>query len=347
MMTKKITEKQKQVFNYIQTYQTQHGSAPTLKEIAMQFKKSIPTIHQYLSAMKSHDIDPFSLPVTHKRNFSIGIIGYGIVGQAVEYGFSNYEAHVYDKYKPSESIKSVVTQSEFIFICLPTPIKSDESGIDLSIIDENISEIVKYTNGTDKIIVIKSTVVPGTTESFSKKYPKSLFCFNPEFLREASFMQDFVNTDRIVIGANSDSVFRRLSSLYQSIMPLVPIYDTDPTSAEMVKYMANCFLATKVIFANEMYDICQSLGIKYEEVKKMVVADKRIEDTHLDVTTARGFGLKCFPKDLLTLRAMAKSNKIDTSILDTVWKKNLAIRKIRDWEEIPFAVSPAFGHGGK
>jgi len=127
-------------------------------------------------------------------------------------------------------------------------------------------------------------------------------------------------------------------------MPNVPILYTDPTTAEMVKYMANCFLATKVIFANEMADICMALGISYEEVKKMVVADRRIEDTHLDVTTSRGFGGKCLPKDLLALRALAKSKGVDVGILDTVWKKNLTIRRNRDWEEIPFAVSPSFGN---
>jgi UDPglucose 6-dehydrogenase len=268
------------------------------------------------------------------------------VGQAVEYGFSNSEIHIYDKYKDYESLEDVAKKSDYIFICLPTPIKSDESGIDLSIINDNVSKIVKYTNGTDKVIVIKSTVVPGTTEGFIKKYPKSLFCFNPEFLREASFLQDFVNTDRVVIGAGNGLVFRRVCSLYQSVMPSVPIFSTDPTTAEMVKYMANCLLATKVIFANEMYDICQKMGIKYQEVKEMVVADKRIGKSHLDVTTVKGFGGKCFPKDLLALRALAKKKGVDTSILDTVWKRNLKIRKVKDWEEIPFAVSPSFGHKG-
>ncbi len=117
------------------------------------------------------------------------------------------------------------------------------------------------------------------------------------------------------------------------------MYQTDPTTAEMVKYMANCYLASKVIFANEMFDICEKLGIKYEEVKKMVVADNRIFDSHLDVTTARGFGGKCFPKDLLALRAMAREKGVDTAMLDTVWKKNLAIRKVHDWDEIPGAVT--------
>jgi len=339
-MTKKITIKQKQVFDYVQDYFRQHQSMPTLKVIAQNFKKSIPTIHQYIKSLKENSYDPFATSAgVAKQQPLIGIIGYGIVGQAVAYGFSNCNIYIYDKYKPSESLASVAEKSEFLFICLPTPIKSDESGIDLSIIEENIEKITKHTNNTDKIIIIKSTVIPGTTARLAAKYPKSNFCFNPEFLREASFLQDFVNSDRVIIGSSVDLIFRRLSALYQSVMPLIPIFHTDPTSAEMVKYMANCYLSTKVIFANEMHDICQALSIKYEEVKKMVVADKRIEDTHLDITTTRGFGGKCFPKDLLALRALAKSKNVDTSILDTVWRKNLTIRKNRDWEEIPFVVS--------
>ncbi len=343
-MTNKLTVKQKMIFDFIQNYIAVHHVNPTLKIVAKEFKKSIPTIHQYLNSMKKHSFDPFQPVGAFKRNYSLGIIGYGIVGQAVAYGFSNYQIRVYDKYKPSDTLSSVVKNSEFIFVCLPTPIMSDESGIDLSIIESNIKEIVKHTNNTDKIIIIKSTVVPGTTARLAQQYPKTIFCFNPEFLREASFLQDFINTDRIIIGAANDSVFRRVSSLYQSVMPNVPIFYTDPTTAEMVKYMANCFLAAKVIFANEMADICIALGISYEEVKKMVVVDRRIEDTHLDVTTSRGFGGKCLPKDLLALRALAKSKGVDVGILDTVWKKNLTIRRNRDWEEIPFAVSPSFGN---
>lgn len=289
-------------------------------------------------------LTPKQKMVKDVRKFDIGIIGYGIVGQAIHYGFSRANVHIYDKYKDTESLESVVANSGYIFIGLPTPTMADESGIDLSIVDETVAKIAKIASGTDKIVIIKSTVTPGTMAEYIKKYPKLLFCFNPEFLRESSFLSDFVNTDRIVIGATSDDVFRRISSLYQSITPMVPIYYTDPTTAEMVKYMANCFLATKVVFANEMYDICEKIGVRYEEVKKMVVADSRIKDAHLDVTTLRGFGGKCFPKDLLSLRAMARSKGVDTSILDAVWKKNIKIRKVHDWEEIPFAVSkPGFG----
>ena len=354
-----ITPKQKQILDYVESYYEKEKIAPTLEEIAKKFKRSKPTIHQYIKALidKGHLTQEGHgaravLPVAHgqtgvaRRRFKIGIVGYGFVGQAVEYGFSNHEIHIYDKYKNFVSLPEVVEKSDYIFVCLPTPIMADESGIDLKIMNENIKELARLTEGTDKVIIIKSTVVPGTTAGYEKKYPKSLFCFNPEFLREASFLQDFVNADRIVIGTNNDLTARRVSALYQTALPLCPIFLTDLTSAEMVKYMSNCYLATKVIFANEMYEICESLGVKYEEVKRMVVADKRIEDGHLDVTTLRGFGKKCFPKDLLALRALAKKNNVDTMVLDTVWKKNLKIRKVRDWEEIPFAVSPAFGNKG-
>ncbi len=308
--------------------------------------QSIKTLikNRYLNKAKNHVKNIISAS-KHKptsafqHKIRIGIIGYGIVGQAVAYGFSNNNILIYDKYKKLDPIEKVIKKSEYIFICLPTPIKCDESGIDLSIIDSNIEKITKLTNGTNKIIIIKSTVIPGTTKNYMKKYPKSLFCFNPEFLREKSYLQDFLITDRIIIGADNPVVFRKVSSLYKSITPDIPIFKTDPTSAEMVKYMANCFLATKVIFANEMYDICKKLNINYSEVKKMVSADKRIGESHFDVTSLRGFGGKCFPKDLLALKALAKKLNVDTTILDAVWKKNLKVRKIHDWEEIPFVVS--------
>jgi len=274
----------------------------------------------------------------------LGIIGYGIVGQALAYGFSQpeikdkYEIRYFDKYKDTETLEDVVSKSEFIFICLPTPMREDESGIDLSIIEESVAEITKFTDNTDKIIIIKSTVVPGTTASLEKKYPKSNFAFNPEFLTEANYLEDFLNTDRNIIGANNDLTSRRAVALYRQRFPHIKIFQTDTTTAEMVKYMANAFLATKVIFANEMFNLCQALGIKYEEVKSMIVADHRIYDSHLDVTTTRGFGGKCFPKDVVALIGRAKELKIEPKLLETVWSVNKKIRKVKDWEEIPFAV---------
>lgn len=274
-----------------------------------------------------------------KMNYQLGIIGFGIVGQAVEYGFRDEDIHIYDKFKDYLTLPEVCKKSEFIFVSVPTPILDDESGIDLSIVQEVVGEIAREIEGTDKVLIIKSTVIPGTTVLFEKKYPRVNFCFNPEFLTEANFLEDFVKSDRCIVGSSNDLTSRRVISLYKKHFPHMPMFQTDPTTAEMVKYMANCYLASKVIFANEMFDICEKLNIKYEEVKKLVVADHRIFDSHLDVTTARGFGGKCFPKDLLALRAMARDKGVDTSFLDTVWKKNLSIRKVRDWDEIPGAVT--------
>ena len=275
----------------------------------------------------------------------IGIIGYGIVGQALAYGFSEgkiknkYQILYFDKYKKSTPLAKVIKSSDFIFICLPTPMKNDESGIDLSIINEMVAKITPLTNKTNKIIIIKSTIIPGTTAELEKKYPQSHFCFNPEFLTEANYLEDFVAADRTVIGASSDLVSRKVIALYKQQFPHTKIFLTDSTSAEMVKYMANTYFAMKVIFANQIYDLCQNLGIKYEEIKKMVVADHRIEDTHLNVTTERGFGQKCFPKDIVALIGLAKKRKVNLELLETVWKINKKIRKVHDWNDIPFVIS--------
>ncbi len=275
---------------------------------------------------------------------NIGIIGYGFVGQAVANGFNvasggKDKILFYDKFKDSTPIDEVVEKSEFIFICLPTPMKADETGIDLSIIHDMMPEIAGLTKNTDKIIIIKSTITPGTTAGFEEKFPHTHFCFNPEFLKESSFLEDFINADRTVIGANNNLVSRRVAVVYKQRFPKTTIFQTDPTTAETVKYFANAFLSTKVTFANLFYDYCQKMGIKYEEVKEMAAADPRIVDAHLDVTTQRGFGGKCFPKDLVALLGEFKKADVDSSMLESMWKYNKKIRKVHDWEEIPFAVS--------
>lgn len=275
---------------------------------------------------------------------NLGIIGYGYVGQAVANGFSKSSngkdtIRYYDKYKDSPPLKEVIKGSEFVFVCLPTPMKANESGIDLSIIHESINQITKQTNGTDKVVVIKSTVIPGTTAELEKVHPKTHFAFNPEFLTEANYLEDFLNADRTVIGANNDLVSRRVAVIYRQRFPKTNIYQTDPTTAEAVKYFANAFLSLKVTFANFFYDYCQKIGIKYEEVKRMAAKDPRIVDSHLDVTTMRGFGGKCFPKDLIALIGEFKKAGVDVSLLDLMWEYNKKKRLVHDWEEIPFAVS--------
>jgi len=273
----------------------------------------------------------------------IGIVGWGVVGRAVGEGFAkNKENEVlwYTRTPGPWSREEVIKESEFLFVCVPTPMFDDYSGIDLSVVNEVVNFIAPKISGTDKILTIKSTVIPGTTAAFAKKYPKVNFAMNPEFLTEANAPWDFMHPDRTVIGTLSQPVAGRLTGLYRDLLGAdQKIFITDPTTAEMVKYMSNACLASKVIFANEMYDLSTALGVKYEEVKEMVAADPRIGPNHLDVTTVRGFGGKCFPKDVVALLAYAKEKNVDMSVLKEVWEKNLKIRKVKDWEEIKGAVN--------
>lgn len=273
----------------------------------------------------------------------IGIVGYGVVGQAVGDGFATNKRNEilwYSRTKGPWTPEEVIKESEFIFVCVPTPMFDDHSGIDLSIMEGTIAFIAPKIKGTDKILTIKSTVVPGTTAGFAKKYPGVNFAMNPEFLTEANAPWDFMHPDRTVIGAFSQPVSARLVALYQGIYgPNGKLFLTDPTTAEMVKYMSNIFLATKVMIANEMFDLCSTLGIKYEEVAKMVASDPRIGESHLSVTSVRGFGGKCFPKDTVALLGLARKLKVELPLTETMWERNLKIRKLRDWEEIRGAVN--------
>lgn len=274
--------------------------------------------------------------------YKIGIVGYGFVGKAVEYGFKEgNEIYIYDKFQKTLSLDEVVKKADVIFVGVPTPMTKEYKKIDLSIVEDVTAEIVKLARKykAEPIIVLKSTIVPGTTRRLSKKnkYPK--MAFNPEFLTEANYLEDFVHADRVVVGADNNEVKQWVVDLYRATFPKTPIFETDPTTAEVVKYMANTYLATKVIFANEMFDLCEKLGVNYDEMKKMVVADHRIYDSHLGITATRGFGQKCFPKDTVALLGLAKELGVELSVIETAWKKNLKIRKVRDWEQIEGAVS--------
>jgi len=273
---------------------------------------------------------------------NIGIIGYGFVGKAIENGFKpKHQIFIHDKYQCFLSLEQVILKSDIVFICVPTPMDSNYRRIDLTIIENIIKSSVIFSrlNNRSPLLVIKSTVIPGTTVKFAKNYNWSKLIFNPEFLTEANYLTDFINADRIVIGGKNLSDIQVLENIYKESFPHIKIFTTDSTTAEMVKYMSNTFLATKVIFANEMSELCQKLDIDYSHVKKMVIADHRIYNSHLNISPEKGFGGKCFPKDTVALLGLAKKLNVDLSVLSAAWKKNLKIRSIKDWESIPGAVS--------
>jgi len=275
---------------------------------------------------------------------TIGIIGYGYVGRSVEYGFLDYDrqrgfepkhrALIYDKYKDLQPLDAVLRGSDIIFACLPTPYDEEKLQIDLSIYDAVMDEICPQISGQGKVMVIKSTVAPGTTRRYAEKYPGVPFAMNPEFLTEANYLQDFVNTDRIVIGADNDWTAQKVIDLYRTCFPAATILRMSCTAAEIVKYQSNVLLAAKVALANVFYDLCRAQGVNYEDVKKAVALDRRIGPSHLDVTTERGFGGKCFPKDLGAIIGCCRELGVDCRALEEIHAYNLRIRKVRDWHEI-------------
>jgi len=187
-------------------------------------------------------------------------------------------------------------------------------------------------------VVIKSTVPPGTTDSLNKEYSHIDVVFNPEFLTEANAVDDFKHQTRIIIGGNSRQS-STVKNFYTRAFPSTPIIKTDATTAEMVKYFTNCFLAAKVAFANEMYQVCGAVGVDYDKVVEYTLFDDRIGKTHLTVPGpdgSMGFGGHCFPKDLNAMLFFAKQVGVDTKILMSVWQKNLDVRTTenRDWEKM-------------
>jgi UDPglucose 6-dehydrogenase len=276
--------------------------------------------------------------------YKVGVIGWGFVGQATGLGFGTNKANEifwFDKFKESpNTLEEVIDKSEFIFICVPTPIFDDYSGMDMSIVRGVIDEVAPKLAGTDKILVIKSTSIPGTTNEMIKKYPEVNFAMNPEFLTQKNANADFLNPTRTVLGVSDQKVGERMVNLYKTILGSDQKYIvTDPTSAEVIKYMSNLILASKVLLANEFYELSKAVGADYGEVQKGVESDPRI-GTHLGVPGPDGdvgFGGACFPKDMVGILGIAKNLNVDMSALNAIWEKNLKVRKSRDWEEMPQA----------
>ena len=275
---------------------------------------------------------------------NVGVIGWGFVGQATGKGLSKNKKNkifIYDKQRISPlTLEEVVEKSEFIFICVPTPMHNDYSGMNMAIVEEVAGQIAKVAKGTNKIVIVKSTVLPGTTAGLIKKYPKVNWAMNPEFLTQKNANYDFAHPYRTVLGASNEEVGDRLKKLYQTIYPKnQPYFIMDVTSAELTKYMSNNMLAAKVLLADEFYFLSQKIGADYDTVRRAVGADPRI-GTHLQVPGPDGdvgFGGACFPKDMIGILGQAKKLKVDMSALSAVWQKNLKIRKNRDWEHITSA----------
>lgn len=281
----------------------------------------------------------------------IGIVGFGFVGRAIAHGFALHaDIKMYDKYDDSYfSIEETVRDSEFVFLCVPTPM--EESGKqDPSNVLDAVSDIARVTN-EHKIIIIKSTVVPGTTRKLAHQFPEYSFVSNPEFLTERSYKLDFINTSRIIIGSNDAEVLSKVEKMYRVRFTHTPIYKTTWEGAEVVKYMANCFFALKVSYMNEMFDVAEEVGVPYNELRDMFLADFRIGNSHVDVPGhdgLRGFGGKCFPKDIRAFIKWGEENRLSLLTLRAVEMVNRRVRETKDWEKIKGATTKTdYRRGGQ
>ena len=273
---------------------------------------------------------------------NIGIVGQGYVGTAVKEVFSkHYEVETYDLDKDKCSVdylEDIVELSNIIFVCVPTPMKKDGS-CDTSIVEavvKDINDMVVSRNVSGRIVAIKSTIPPGTTNRLNKECKNISVIFNPEFLTEANFIDDFKNQNRIIIGGERPST-TKLRQVYSLVFPNVKIVKTGSKTAEMVKYMTNTFLATKVSFANEMKMICDGLDSDYDKVVEYSTYDERLGKSHWAVPGPDGklgFGGSCFPKDINALLDLANKFEIDVFTLDGAWETNLKVRPEKDWETL-------------
>ena len=275
----------------------------------------------------------------------IGIIGNGFVGSAIMHGFILHadDILIYDKDKrrSTHTLDELVKETKVIFVCVPTPMF--ESGeCDLSIVENVIQDLSRHNDISKKVVVIKSTVVPGTVEALSDKYPEMKFVFNPEFLTERKARLDFINTSRIVLGGTDKESLDEVEKLYRVRFPYTKIIKTDLGTAQLIKYMANCFFAAKVAFMNEMYQVCQAIDGDWNCAIEGFISDGRIGNSHIDVPGHDGdfgFGGKCFPKDINAMINRAKELGVDPLVMEASWKKNKEVRNDLDWYDIPGAVS--------
>mgnify|MGYP003116376458 CR=1 FL=1 len=273
----------------------------------------------------------------------IGIVGRGFVGSAVEFGFSaqtgcDAEVRVYDK-DPSKSIHTLtdtVNKSDFIFLSVPTPSNSDGS-MHLGILESALQDIESVNKKKDNIVLIRSTIIPGTTKKLQNKFKKLNLVFNPEFLTERSAKFDFINQARFILGGRKKYT-RMVADLYKwRFGEATPCIETNFETAELVKYMNNCFFATKVSFLNEMKLVADKAGVDWDLAIEGFVRDGRIGHSHLSVPGPDGrfgFGGSCFPKDIQAMINFGDELNLDLTTLKGAWQTNLKVRPEKDWENL-------------
>lgn len=303
---------------------------------------------------------------------TVGQVGYGFIGNSVVELFRPYcTVLVYDKagYEGKRepqgahlcnTLDSVVQDSEVIFVAVPTPMKSSgecHTGIVESVIQDIQNSALKLGRDLGSfIVVIKSTVPPGFTRKMQDKYAMRIL-FSPEFLTEANAVNDFKTANRVLLGGDLEDarvVFKYFEGVWPSriVGPAfdpthpdgpVQIVQCESEVAEFVKLSTNVHLTSRVMISNEIYLLCQKLGVNYEDVKLLTQLDRRIGLSHMNVPGPDGhlgYGGHCFVKDTQNLAFLSEKlgtsnvgpDGMGTSLFRALHDRNLEVREDRDWE---------------
>ena len=273
----------------------------------------------------------------------IGIVGNGFVGSSVAFGFSSQtgcdaEVRIYDKdrTKSTSTLQETIDKSDFIFVSVPTPSNLDGS-INLDIVNDVFDKMDNLNKRKDNIFLLRSTVTPGTTREIQERCPNLNIVFNPEFLTERSAKYDFINQSRFILGGKESLTEKTAQLFRERFGNTTPTIKTNYETAEMIKYMNNCFFATKLSFLNEMYQVAQRVGVDWDDALEGFVRDGRIGHSHISVPGPDGnlgFGGSCFPKDVRAMIDFSKKVSVKPTVLKSVWDKNLEVREDRNWLEM-------------
>ncbi|MEJ2008134.1 MAG: hypothetical protein P8Z30_08270 [Acidobacteriota bacterium] len=239
-------------------------------------------------------------------NMKLGIVGYGVVGRALaqvfRYDAGNTDLVIYDKYVKgmnSARQRAAVQKCDLVFIAVPTP--EGPNGIcDLSAIEEVVTWV-------SPPMCVKSTVPPGTVSGLVARTGKSI-CFSPEYVGETLWhpWKGIASHGFIIVGGERSACKLVIQAYQQYLGPMPRYFITDAKTAELCKYMENAFLATKVAFVNQFYDLAQGFGVDYNELRELWLADERIGRSHTIVTAERGYRGRCLPKDMASIITAAK-----------------------------------------
>lgn len=245
----------------------------------------------------------------------IGIAGYGFVGKAHESVLKDY--HDLIIYDPALGYYGDLRHADAIIVCVSTP-QRPNGGCHM----DNVYCIIE--DNPNVPILIKSTISVEGWDMLKDAYPNTNITFSPEFLRAATALEDFQNTTTILLGGGNTGFW---ADIFITAMGNINVDIAEAKELILAKYARNSFLALKVSYFNQMYDLCSKLGIDYDKVRQYTIIDERIGESHSVISEERGFGGHCFPKDVNALINTAERDNVDLSILKNAVEYNRNIRK--------------------